>query len=291
MMKLKIAGYILFFAGTLVFALYYRFPGDLAGEVINRELSRVDRRGSLDFQALSPALPFGAAAENIILNWQGSPVVALGDSRISLNLASLTRAEREVLFELHPFGGRVSGHAVVGSDDSKSLRLNAVFESLKPAGVNLGPDLSGCRLSGMLNGSAEARIDKGHMAELNGEFNWGRLALDFPEPLFGIRQFSFSKGQIAFQSQGENEIQIKNCNFKGPRMDVEVSGTLRPGRSIGKTGLHLNTAFVLYPLFFMDAGNASPRQVRRGQTDNVVLHLKIRGTLENPAITMDKGGG
>ena len=45
----------------------------------------------------------------------------------------------------------------------------------------------------------------------------------------------------------------------------------------------------MYPLFFMNAGDASPIDVAKNSSDTTIAHLLIGGTIEKPTIVMDQG--
>jgi len=289
-MKLKIAGYIFFFLICLISALSYRFPGDIAEAVINQEISRLSSEISLKFQNFSPSFPIGVAADNTIINWQNSPVMQLGACKAFISPFSLVKSSHKATFESHPLGGTVSGSINFKKIGIEDLIVQSDFDSLMLGGMALGPSFFDCKLGGALDGNAEIRIKKGRLDGLTGNFKLAKVTVEFPEPLFGIRQFSFLKGQVAFLPEGKNKVRIKDCIFQGPLMDVDVQGIVQPSIPIEKTSIDLKVKLTLYPLFFMDAGNAAPKNIKKDK-DELVFNMKITGRIEKPSIEMEEGRG
>ena len=110
-MKYKIIGYPTFLFVCIVLALFYRFPAPQIQDRINENLGRKNTDISLDFTRLAPYPPAALKAKNIILNWQGTPILHGENARVGIKLLSLFKAHRTMPFQANLLGGNISGQA------------------------------------------------------------------------------------------------------------------------------------------------------------------------------------
>ena len=71
-------------------------------------------------------------------------------------------------------------------------------------------------------------------------------------------------------------------------MDISSSGDIMIAQQIRQSRLNMKSQIILYPLFFMNAGNSFPPGISRDSSGNTLLSLKISGTLQNPQISIEQ---
>jgi hypothetical protein len=77
--------------------------------------------------------------------------------------------------------------------------------------------------------------------------------------------------------------------MKGQQIDMQASGEIRVARNVQESNLNIKARVILYPMFFMNAGDSMLIDVDKGDSDNVIINLRIKGTIQNPKITADQG--
>ena len=160
---------------------------------------------------------------------------------------------------------------------------------MKLKNIRLGEILSNGQLSGILNGTLSAVFKQGHIRQSKGDLNFADLILQFPEALFSVETYSFSSGNLKFSMPEDHILKIDDCSLTGRQIDLHSSGIIRIAGIFQNSRLNIKARIVLYPLFFMNAGDSMPVDVSKTDSDNAVIDLRIGGTLQHPTITMDPG--
>jgi type II secretion system protein N len=289
-MKYRLPGYIIFFAACVVFSLYLQFPDQLLAGYIEKKISKTLPGISMHIDALAPSLPFGVRAESIQLTLQDGLVFQVYRPVCTFDMRTLLNADRRFNYSAAVLNGRVSGTANFENTRLDPVFAESRFEDIQLESLNLGTILPRCSISGLLNGQMDLILDQGGLAAKQGDITIKDLLLDFSPALYGIEQFTFSLSELRFNMPEDGVIGIETLKMTGRQMDIIVSGNIALNRNSKQSRLDLKTRMELYPLFFMNAGDAAPIDVTGNTSDSVVFHLLIAGTLQNPQVTIDKDG-
>lgn len=287
-MKYRLPGYIVFFTACVVFSLYRQFPDQLLAGYVEKKVSKNLSGISLHIDGLAPSLPVGVRAASIQLTRQDGPVFQLDRPGCTLDMRTLLRAERRVNYHAAVLNGRISGTATLENTRLDPVFAESRFEDIHLKNLDLGTVLPGCTVSGLLNGRMDVMLDQGGFTGKQGDITIRDLVLGFSPALFGIEQFAFSMSELRFDMPDFRMIQIETLKMTGRQMDIIASGNIVLDRKPEQTRLDLKIRMVLYPLFFMNAGDASPVDVTGNTSDSAVFHLQVAGTLKDPRITIDK---
>ncbi|CCK79550.1 type II secretion system protein GspN [Desulfobacula toluolica] len=288
-MKLKIFGYFIFIAVCLLFSLYVHFPGKTAAKYIEQMLSHIHPGVTLRIDTLNPCFPPGLKADAVQIHYAGVPIATLDNSRLFFDLTTFWGNPVTGTFKAHVLDGALSGFMRLSKETTGDAGIEAVLDNLKLEDIRLGELLSDGQLSGILNGTLTAVFEQGNILQNKGDLNFADLVLQFPEALFSVETYSFSSGKLKFSMSEDHLVKVENCSLTGRQIDLHLSGIISMAKIFQNSRLNLKTKIVLYPLFFMNAGDEMPVDVSRTDSDNAFIHLRIGGTIQYPIITIDPG--
>ncbi len=287
-MKYKIIGYLLFFVACLVFLLYRQFPGQRIADDVHKYVSNVHPAMSVQLHELSPSLPLGMKTDSVRISWLDHPVVELHNTRCRIELRTLFSQNKQLNYQADVLNGRISGTVVSEKNRRGTFQMASQLESLVLEEMDLGKNLSNARLSGLLNGHVDAILDNNRVKEKKGEITIQNGQIAFKSPVFAIEAVTFSAMQLQFNLIDHQRLQIAEFQMTGRQLDITASGEIQLDRNFDQSQLNLRLRMVLHPLFFMDAGELSPVEMARDESDNAILDLAITGTLQNPIISVGR---
>jgi type II secretion system protein N len=287
-MRYKIPGYIVFFIACVGFSLYMQFPAQTLAGYIEKQVAITGKDISIRINALAPSLPLGLKADAIYLSRLGNTVAQVEKAVCAFDMSTLFSENRRVHYRAAFLNGLITGSAILEQKNHENVLVKTRFENILMENLDLGDILSHCQLSGLLNGSFDGALTKGVLKAKQGEITISNLVLGFSKPVYAIEQFAFSLAELRFNMPDHQVIRIENLKMAGRQMDITASGDIILARKPEQSRLNMKTRIILYPLFFMNAGDASPVDVTRDDSDNAVFQLQIGGTIQNPLVTFDK---
>lgn len=287
-MKYKLLGYTLFIIASLVLSIYFRFPGQTLADYIEANSSGIDPKLEISIDRLKPSFPPGIKAESVQLHYAGNPFAELDNFSFLIDLGTLAGKNISCSFETRALEGRLSGNVLVAKENHRNIRLQSRFERLMLEKIDTDSILPNCGISGIISGNLNGELDKLTLQKSRGKFDLKNLALHFKEPLFSVNNYSFSETAVAFAMPDPKTIEVQECTMKGRQMDIESSGKIHLSENMKQSTLDINARVVLYPLFFMDAGDDIPADISNSRSENAVFNLKIGGTVNNPSVSFDK---
>ena len=288
-MKLKFLGYFLFIAGCFIVSLYAQFPGKMAAKYIEQTFSQINSQIKIEIDNVTPSFPPGMKIESILINYADTPIARLENFKSFFKLFTLFSDTVTGSFKADVFNGIISGIVRVSKEKPREIGIETDLGNLNLKNIHMGKSLSDGRFSGILNGKVTVDFKQGHIRKNYGELKFMDLILQFPEALFAVETYSFSSGNIKFFMPKQNIIKIEDCILKGRQIDVQTSGEIKVAREFQKSILNFKARIVLYPMFFMNAGDSVPVDISKNESDNAIISLKIGGTIQNPTITMTQG--
>ncbi len=287
-MKLKFWGYFIFVAGSILFSLYVHFPGETAATYIEKTFSQTHPELSLQIDTLHPSFPPGIKADAIRVGYRGMAIATLNKFTASFDLTTLFNNAVTGSFKTRVFDGILSGVLRASKEKPRVIGAETEFNDLKLKDIPLGETLADGKLSGIANGILAIEFKHGLILKNKGEVNFSDLILRFPNALFAVETYAFSSGKLKFFMPEDHIIKIEEFNVTGRQLDLHSSGEIRLAETLQRSRLNINAKVVLYPLFFMNAGDSMPVDVSKTDSDNAVIHLRIGGTIQYPRITVDQ---
>jgi type II secretion system protein N len=287
-MRYKIPGYIVFFIACVGFSLYIQFPAQMLADYIEKQVSITGKDISIRINALAPSLPWGVKADAIYLSRLGNTVARFEKAVCAFDMSTLFSENRRVHYKAELFNGLITGSAIIEKGNFETVLVKTRFENILMENLDTGDTWSHCKLSGLLNGSVDAVLNNGMLNGNQGEITISDLVLGFSKPVYAIEQFAFSRAELRFNMPDYQVIRIENLKMAGRQLDITASGDITLAPKLVQSSLNMKTRIILYPLFFMNAGDASPVDVTRDDSDNAVFKLQIGGTIQNPLVTLDK---
>jgi len=288
-MKLTFFGYLIFIIACIIFSLYVHFPGKSAAEYIENRISQLDPAVKIQIDPIVPCLPLGMKTSAVTIGYGGTSTMTMENFRSFPDFTTLFASVVNADFKTSVFGGFLSGRVGISRQNPGDLTIETRGESLQLDRIELGKLLLDCQVSGRMDLNVTAAFKDGLIRTNHGEINLADLGLHFPAPLFSIETYSFSTGKIKFDMTDDHVVKIQDFIMKGRQTDIQLTGKIQINPEVKKSLLEMKAKIVLYPLFFMNAGDAAPIDVAKNSSDNTVVHLNVGGTIETPLIAMDHG--
>lgn len=288
-MKRSIFGYFAFIVACIVFSLYVHFPDRTVAKYFERSFSQIHSGLTIAVAAVNPCFPVGMKADTILVKYSGKPIATLENFKFLLNLNTFLGEAFAGTFKADLFAGVLSGAVKSELENVKGFKTETKIKNMALKHLFLGEYLSDCEFSGILNGTINAGLKQGLIRKSSGDVTVTDIVLQFQAPVFALEKYSFSSGKIKFDMPDHKTIKIENLMLKGRRLDLQSSGDIRVSENFQESRLNMKAQIVLYPLFFMDAGDGVPAGVSKRDSENAVIYLRIGGTVHNPIITVDPG--
>jgi len=243
---------------------------------------------AIQIDQLEPAFPLGIKADSIQLHYAGNAFADLDNFSFLLDILTLAGKDITCSFETRMFEGTLSGNVLVSKKNHQNMQVESKFNSLMLEKINTGSILPHCKISGEMSGNVSGKLERVTLQKSQGKFNLKNLAFHFKEPLFSVKNYSFSDTSAKFEMTDPKTVEIQECTMKGKQMDVESSGKIHLAENIKQSTLDIDARVVLYPMFFMDAGDDIPADISDSRSDNAVFNLKISGTVDHPSVSFDR---
>jgi type II secretion system protein N len=288
-MKLKFFGYVLFIAMCIVFSLYVHFPGNTVSDYIEHRVSQLHLNIKLDIDPITPCFPLGLKTKAVQARHEGNPLVTMENVRSVFDVKTLFATMAKASFKADVLEGILSGRVGISRTPPRDLDIETSLEGLKLKQISLDKSLADVKVSGLVSGKIAAAFKKGMIHINDGQIKFTDLVLDFAQPRFSVETYFFSTGNIKFDMPKDNIIRIDECTMTGRQTDIRASGTIHVDKDFQDSILDIKAKIILYPLFFMNAGDAAPVDVAKNNSDNAIVHLNIGGTIKTPLIVMDQG--
>jgi type II secretion system protein N len=288
-MKLKFFGYFIFITICVIFSLVARFPSETASKYIEQKISQTNSPVKVEINRVDLLFPPGINAGVVLVSYGGTPMVKLDNFKSFLALSTLLSKKVAGSFAARVFDGILSGVVRVSRQKPWEIDVETAFENLNIKNFQMDKNLPDYQFTGILDGKVTTGIKQGHILKNDGEVNFTDVSLQFPKSLFALETYSFSTGKIKFAMPKPNIIKIEECAMKGQQIDMQASGEIRVARNVQESNLNIKARVILYPMFFMNAGDSMLIDVDKGDSDNVIINLRIKGTIQNPKITADQG--
>lgn len=279
----KIFLYAIFFILMGTIFLFYRFPSNLAKEMIEQQLASVQPDIQLDARTVSATFPPGIKLAPLTVSYTGLPLFNADYLRIKPRLLSMLGSEKTINFRGAIGSGEIRGNVEL-AEESNRPQTKVIFNltSVPIDALDISHQWPDYRASGDVNAYVDydSRKGPGGTAKINLDVVPVKISIE--PPIMGLDQVEFNelKAEITVTSR---VLQIRRCEAEGPHFEGKLSGSINFREPMANSRLTLSCTLRPQPAFLaehkndmlgglLSAGNAP----KRG------LVFRISGTLANP---------
>lgn len=283
----KVIIYIAFTLVMVIVFLLFRFPSEVAIQLIDKQMARFYPEVNVNTDSVSPTFPPGIKLEPMEVSYAGLPLISADEFRIRPKLLSVLGANKNVIFNGTIGTGKIKGNAATTTEDARShakVVMNLIAIPLEA--LELSGHFPEYRASGDINAYVDydSRKGSGGTAKINLDIVPVKITLK--SPLMGLELIEFSQLKAELTAT-QRMLQIRRCEADGPQFEGKLSGSIIFRNPIENSRLTLSCTLRPHPAFVAEQKNniiggllSSGNALKRG------LVFRISGTLANPRYVM-----
>jgi type II secretion system protein N len=279
----KIILYAVFTLLVSTIFLFYRFPAEMAKQLIDQYVAQVQPDIQVQSSSISPTFPPGIHFEPLTVSYAGLPVLKADRFSIRPEILTLFRSEKNFSFKGSIHNGQIKGNVdVLNEANRPQARVAFNLIAIPMEALDLSRQWPSFQPSGDINAYVDYDTRKGPGGTANVTLDIVPVKIAMNPPLMGLEQIEFSqlKAEIAVTNR---MLQIRRCEAEGPQFEGKISGSIIFSDPISNSRLTLSCTLRPQPAFIAEhqndmlgglisAGNA----MKRG------LVFRISGTMANP---------
>jgi type II secretion system protein N len=279
----KIFLYAVFFILMGIVFLFYRFPSDLAKQMIEQQFSNVHPDIQMDTRSVSATFPPGIKLAPLTLSYTELPLFNADHLSIKPKLFSMLGSDKTIAFKGAIGSGEIDGNVEL-TEESNRPQTKVIFNlaSVPIDALEISHQWPDYRASGNVDAYVDydSRKGPGGTAKVNLTIIPVKIMIE--PPIMGLDQVEFNelKAEITVTNR---VLQIRRCEAEGPHFEGKLSGSINFREPMANSRLTLSCTLRPQPGFLaehkndmlgglLSAGNAP----KRG------LVFRISGTLANP---------
>lgn len=279
----KIILYAAFFILVGIIFLFYRFPSDMAKQMIEQQLALMQPGIQLDAHKISATFPPGIKLTPVTLSYSGFPLFNADRLSIKPKLLTMFGSDKTVAFKGTIGTGEIRGNVEFTQESNRS-QTKVVFNltSVPMEVLELAHYWPDYQASGDINAYVDydSRKGPGGTAKINLDVVPVKIVID--PPIMGLDQVEFNelKAEITVTSR---VLQIRRCEAEGPQFEGKLSGSINFREPVTNSRLTLSCTLRPQPAFLAEHKNdmlggllSSGNALKRG------LVFRISGTLADP---------
>jgi type II secretion system protein N len=283
----KVILYIAFTLLMVVVFLLFRFPSEMAVQLIDSQMTRYYPEVQVNTNEVSPTFPPGIKLMPMEVSYAGLPLFSADEFRIRPKLLSMFGANKSAAFGGSMGTGKIKGNAATTTEATRSYAkvvINLIAIPLEA--LELSGQFPGYRPSGDINAYVDydSRKGSGGTAKINLDIVPVKIALE--SPLMGLEMIEFSQLKAELTAT-QRMLQIRRCEADGPQFEGKLSGSIIFRNPIENSRLTLSCTLRPHPSFVAEQKNniiggllSSGNALKRG------LVFRISGTLAKPRYVM-----
>lgn len=275
------AAYII--VATIFFA-YYLFPSDAAKKYISGNLTATHPQLNITIERVTPAFPPGLRLQAINLYHRDALLLKAEHIKIVPGYLSLFSPAIDFVFKGRAYAGILEGRGKI----TKNRAVRQVMAAARLSGIQIEQiasiqDLSGLKLSGLLEGEAQYNFSQKSRGNLSAKLFLSDFKIGLTAPLFNLDTFSFSRieAEVALNYQ---QLRIKKWILKGSQMDGNFTGSVILKNPVNKSVLNISGTVTPQPLLFSKLGSILPGNKKMSGKKG--FRVKLGGTLGQPEISI-----
>lgn len=282
-----IFAYLLYALLTVLVFLYLLFPEQAVKAYVDAKLAAIDPSLTMEAASIRPTIPPGLKMTDVDLERGTVKVAHLDDARMTANLMTLFKEEKQGRFEAHLADGTISGTAyMTGSGPGAQLRTEADLTQIRLESLDAVKEFNRFSLSGVMSGRITNQGPSGAIGALSGTLTASPLRIALKAPILGIGELVMDQTNAEF-SINRQSLRLKALTFEGPMLEGRINGTIDLRRPLEKSRLNLS-------------GNVKPRPELVARLQETVpteainpsvlgtrgMTFRVRGTIDSPDVSM-----
>lgn len=279
----KIFLYAAFFILMGIIFLFFRFPSNLAKQMIEQQLADMQPDIQLDAQTVSATFPPGIKLAPITLSYSRLPLFNADHLNIKPRFLTIFGSDKTISFHGGIGSGEINGTIELGEASNRPYtKFICNLLSVPIDALEISRQWPSYKASGDVNAYVDYDSKKGPggTAKINLEVVPVKVVIE--PPIMGLDQLEFNrlKAEITVTRR---VLQIRRCEAKGPHFEGKLSGSINFREPMADSRLTLSCTLRPQPAFMADHKNdllggllSSGNAAKRG------LVFRISGTLANP---------
>ena len=279
--------YGLWTLASLLFFLWFLFPGAFVETLVEARAHGLVPHGSVDVNGVGPALPLGLKAKTVsYLSPDFSPVAAR-DVRVTPAWLTVVTASPGLRVKASCFGGTVkTSMRVAYKGGWRSLKVKADAIRLAALLPYLESHLPvKMTLSGL--GDASLNLTREPLTEGGGKVALSDVVVGFDDPLVPVDALTFSTVTAEVTVKGQT-LTLSRLHVEGTELDAELRGTVTLTGQMASSRINLTGTVDPDPAFVKALSDrvplamlVDPKLLKRGR-----IPLRITGSLADPRVSL-----
>lgn len=265
---------------ALLFFVWFLFPSDYIGGLIEKNVAAHGRGITLDVESVKPAFPVGVKLSGLTVEAPDFGVVPIDTVTARLSILSLIKFDPVLSLSTGLFGGTIKGKLSVPDGDFKNYTVDGIVVK----GINLADvsglfssNLKGVSLTGTLD--AEGSFVAAGRGQAKIDLTVRQLVVQPEKAILTLKNLSF-KEITAKAEMKSKRIQIDNCEVDGNEFDGSIKGSVIVKYPYDKSVLRLSGTFRPEKEFAekMPLNLVFKKKVDPGEE----IPFKLSGTIKKP---------
>lgn len=272
--------YIIF---VTAFFIYYLFPSDKMKDYIILNLNNTNPDINISLDRVKLAFPLGLRLQQVNLYHQKDFLLNAEQIKIVPEFLSLFRSKPIFIFKGRTYDGVLEGKGEFTENFSTgSVVINAKISSLQIKKVDTIQQLTGLKISGLLNGDLTYNGGGKHKGNLRAKLDISDCTIELLNPFFNLDSIVFNNINADFTVKNR-KLQFKHCVFTGNQMNGSLAGSVTLNSPLGKSTIKLIGSVKLHQLFLTKLGEDFPvDQLPKNIFGKTGFPVKFFGTLDKP---------
>ncbi len=288
MISLKaIFAYGLYALLAITLFLFLLFPDQAIKAYVDGRLAAIDPSLSMAAQTIRPAIPPGLKMIGVDLKRDSLLLAHFDNARLSPELSTLLKADKQARFQAHIADGTISGRATMqGAGPSGDLRAEADLSQIRLDQLDAIKANVPFKLSGSLKGRMTHDTARTPTGMTNGLLNVSDLHITLKTPFFGITDLVMDQTDADF-SVSRGILRLKSLTFDGPMLEGKISGTIELRNPFEQSRLILTGNAKPRPEMIARLQETIPQGIVNTQTLGTRgLTFRVRGSINSPDLSM-----
>jgi type II secretion system protein N len=280
--------YSAYIISVTVFFLYYLFPSEDAKEYILFYANKAVPDVNVSIGNVEPAFPPGLVLSQVIIYYQGKPVIEAEKLKAVPGILSLLKRELSVYFKSSLYDGKVSGSFAVPLTKSNRLSVTADMEDLQISRMMpMIKEIIPHKLTGVLKGAITyVREENSRHASAESDLQFVDCGIEFVSPLYGVDSIRFKEIDAGFVLKG-SRLKVERVTGNGDDMDADISGSVVIMNKMDKSILNLDGDISPHPSLLGKIGNMSYiNSFIKSKSGKNGIGFRVRGTPANPRFSL-----
>lgn len=267
--------------------LYLLFPDQAVKAYVDGRLAAIDPSLSIQAETIRPAIPPGIKMTGVDLNRDNFRLARFDQARMSPELMTLLKDEKQIRFQALLADGTIEGRAATANDGpSGIMRAEADLARIRIDQLDAVKAIDRFALSGNLAGHLTHDGGRAAAGVTSGLLTVSDLRITLKDPFFGISDLVMDKTDADFSVNGRS-LRLKSLTFSGPMVEGKISGAIELRQPFGRSRLNLTGNAKPRPELLARLQETIPQGVVNTRTLGTRgLTFRVRGSVDNPDVSM-----